>query len=233
MHRHRLTCLLSLCAVALLAALPGWSGLTDFSPGLIEAMQKRFGAEAPRRLQQFQSAISQIRRQAGADGIRNAVQTASGKAELPWLQKVNDFFNKVPYLTDQEHWGVPDYWATPAEMVASWGGDCEDYAIAKYMSLKELGFPVERLRITYVRAVKIGETHMVLAYYPYPSADPLILDNLVDEVQPASQRTDLIPVYSFNDEDLWLASGVNRKGGASTVRLWREVIERMEKEKRM
>jgi predicted transglutaminase-like cysteine proteinase len=140
MHRQRLTCLLSLCAVALLAALPVWSGLTDFSPGLIDAMQKRFGAEAPRRLQLFQSALSKIRRDAGADGLRAAIQTANGKAELALLQKVNDFFNKIPYLTDQEHWGVPDYWATPAEMVASWGGDCEDYAIAKYMSLKELGF---------------------------------------------------------------------------------------------
>ncbi|MDE2428876.1 MAG: transglutaminase-like cysteine peptidase, partial [Burkholderiales bacterium] len=131
------------------------------------------------------------------------------------------------------HWGVPDYWATPVEFVASWGGDCEDYAIAKYMALKELGIPVERLRITYVRATNIGETHMVLAYYPTPSAEPWILDNLNETIQLASARTDLVPVYSFNDEDLWLASGHTRKGGASTVRLWKELIEKMQKEQQL
>lgn len=225
---RRLTCLLSLCSLVLLTALPVWSGLTDFSQGLLDAMQKRFGQEAPRRLLQFQAVINQTKRNFSA-----AMQTADGRVELALLRRVNDILNKVPYMTDQEHWGVPDYWATPVEMIASWGGDCEDYAIAKYMTLKDLGVPIDRLRITYVRAIQIGETHMVLAYYQTPSADPLILDNLTDEVLPASQRTDLIPVYSFNDDDLWLPNGGNRKGGASTVRLWRDLIEKMEKEKRM
>ena len=101
------------------------------------------------------------------------------------------------------------------------------------MTLKELGVPVDKLRITYVRALKLNESHMVLAYYPTPDADPLILDNLTGDIRPASQRTDLEPVYSFNDDDLWTASGTERKGGATQVRLWRDLLEKMAKEQRM
>lgn len=209
------------------------SGLVDFSPGLIESAGKRFGVEGPRRLAQMQVAINKIKAAAGKDFARNVARSSDGQYEMAVLRQVNDFYNRVPYLTDQEHWGVNDYWATPVEMIASWGADCEDYAVAKYMTLKGLGIPAERLRITYVRATRIGETHMVLAYYPSPAAEPWIMDNLEDDIQPASARTDLVPVYSFNDDDLWLASGNTRKGGASTVRLWKDLIDKMAKEKRM
>lgn len=212
------------------AAIPG---LVDFSQGLINDVQKRFGPEGPRHLMQMQHAVNSIRAAAGKDFSRNMMRSADGRYEMNVLRQVNDFYNRVPYFSDQEHWGVNDYWATPVEFVASWGGDCEDYAIAKYMTLKDLGIPAERLRITYVRATRIGETHMVLAYYPAPAADPWILDNLVDEIQPGSARSDLVPVYSFNDEDLWLANGSSRKGGASSVRLWQDLIEKMQKEKRL
>jgi hypothetical protein len=74
---------------------------------------------------------------------------------------------------------------------------------------------------------------MVLAYYPSLDAEPLILDNLIGDIRPASQRPDLEPVYSFNDEDLWLANGQNRKGGSSQVRLWRELLERLAREQAM
>jgi predicted transglutaminase-like cysteine proteinase len=132
-----------------------------------------------------------------------------------------------------QHWGVMDYWATPVEMLGSFGGDCEDYSISKYLSLKQIGIPIEKLRITYVRALRLGESHMVLAYYPTPDADPLILDNLINDIRPASQRTDLEPVYGFNDDDLWVSNGATRKGGASDVRLWRDLLQRLAKEEQM
>ncbi len=74
---------------------------------------------------------------------------------------------------------------------------------------------------------------MVLAYYPTPEAEPLILDNLTRELKPASQRPDLEPVYSFNDDDLWLPSGAAKRGGASQVRLWRELKEKLAREQAM
>jgi len=129
---------------------------------------------------------------------------AVGMPDDTVLRQVNGFFNQIPYFSDIKHWGVNDYWATPVEMIGSFGGDCEDYSIGKYLSLKDIGIPVSKLRITYVRAVKLGEPHMVLAYYPTPDADPLILDNLINDIRPASQRTDLEPVYGFNDDDLWV-----------------------------
>ncbi len=128
---------------------------------------------------------------------------------------------------------MEDYWATPVEMLASNGGDCEDFSIAKYFSLKELGVPPGSLRITYVRALKFNEAHMVLAYYPTPDADPFILDNLTGKLVRASERDDLEPVYSFNDEDLWTAGASDFKGKSSQIRLWSELLAKMEKERQM
>jgi len=74
---------------------------------------------------------------------------------------------------------------------------------------------------------------MVLAYYAAPTAVPLILDNLEDEVRPASERSDLIPVYSFNDEDLLLArpgKSATNAGSPQQIRLWRSLLDKLEKE---
>ena len=220
-------------ALSCLLVTPAFSGLVDFTTGLYNYEAKRFGNAAIGHLKVMQTTVRQMKTAAGPDFTANLLKSKDINLEMPFLRKTNDFYNQVPYFSDMEHWGVEDYWATPVELVASLGGDCEDYAIAKYMTLKEIGVPVERLRITYVRAINIGETHMVLAYYPTPDADPWILDNLIPDIKRGSARTDLVPVYSFNDDDLWLANGTARKGGATTVRLWRDVIDKMEKESKL
>ena len=91
-----------------------------------------------------------------------------------------------------------DYWAAPIEALKSGKGDCEDYAIAKYMTLISMGIGAENLRITYVKATDFGQAHMVLAYYETLNEVPLILDNLNSNILPATKRPDLIPVYGFN-----------------------------------
>ena len=73
-------------------------------------------------------------------------------AERELLLDVNRVLNRVPFVEDAVHWGEEDYWATPAESMASNGADCEDYTIAKYFLLKELGVPIARLRLTYVKS---------------------------------------------------------------------------------
>ena len=107
-------------------------------------------------------------------------------------------------------------------------GDCEDYAIAKYFSLLAVGVPAARLRLVYVRArMDDGplQPHMVLAYFPVPGADPLVLDNLQDEIVPASRRDDLRPVFSFNSEGLWQGVGAVSAGDpALRLTRWREVM---------
>ncbi|MDX9944952.1 MAG: transglutaminase-like cysteine peptidase [Azonexus sp.] len=214
----------------LLACLitPGLASLVSFSDNLLKHVSRAFSPDAPQRLMIWQTLINQMRQAEAAGAILK-----ERNAESLTLRKINAFFNQVPYFNDIKHWRQEDYWATPVEMLSSYGGDCEDYSISKYLSLKEMGIPVERLRITYVRAKELNEAHMVLAYYPTPDAEPWIMDNLIPELRPASQRPDLEPVYSFNDDDLWLASGVARKGGASNVRLWRELQEKILREQRM
>lgn len=201
---------------------PVRAGLVDFSGGLLAFLEKRWGPEAPVRMNVWQRLVRETK----------TAKTA-GRPEGAGLKTVNDFFNQVPYFTDQRHWNVIDYWATPAETLGSFGGDCEDYSIAKYLSLKEIGIPISKLRITYVRALSLGESHMVLAYYPTPDADPLILDNINGDIRPASQRPDLEPVYGFNDDDLWVAGSTTRKADATNVRLWRDLLEKLAKEQRL
>lgn len=207
---------------------PVAAGLVTFSQNLLDYVSRQFSPEAPKRLLIWQKLLNDMR---GAEAI-GATQSET-KAESLTLRKINTFINQIPYYSDITHWRKEDYWATPVEMLASYGGDCEDYSIAKYLSLKELGIPIERLRITYVRAKNLNESHMVLAYYPTPDSEPLIMDNLIPELRPASQRPDLEPVYSFNDDDLWAASGVARKGGASNVRLWRDLLAKLAREQKM
>ena len=190
--------------------------------GLVERYAARFGPPGRARISGWQEFVRSI----------PAEQRRSGN-ERELLRSVNTFFNRLPFLTDLAHWKMEDYWATPAESVASNGADCEDFSIAKYFALKELGVPIQRLRITYVKAVSLNQAHMVLAYYPEPNAEPLILDNLEDWVRPASERDDLIPVYSFNDEDLLIARQGQRSasaGSSSQIRRWRALLDKLEQE---
>jgi predicted transglutaminase-like cysteine proteinase len=161
-----------------------------------------------------------------------------GIHEQAKLERVNRFFNQVPSVTDQANWGQRDYWATPVELLASNGGDCEDYALAKYFTLKAAGVPTERLRITYVRAwiarERRVESHMVLAYYPFPDADPLILDNLNPQIRTASERTDLTPTMGFNADGLWSAKQRGqhgRIGEAANIEHWNRLLARMRQER--
>lgn len=167
--------------------------------------------------------------------LLNSLSEASTHQQLT---QVNQFFNRnLRYGEDSEIWRTNDYWATPLESMQAGRADCEDYAIAKYMTLKLLGISTEKLRLIYVRA-KIGnasssisQAHMVLGYYATPSAPPLILDNLLDDLMPANQRTDLTPVFSFNDAGLWTGSATNPAANA-TERLsrWRDLLAKMQQE---
>jgi predicted transglutaminase-like cysteine proteinase len=153
------------------------------------------------------------------------IEASRGRGEPEQLGRVNEFFNRLEFVEDSVHWGQDDYWATPVETLATNGGDCEDFAVAKYFTLRSLGVAEERLRLVYVKALRLDRAHMVLTYSPAPGAVPLVLDNLAPEIKPASERPDLEPVYSFNAEGLWLAK--QRVGGSERVGRWRELLQRM------
>ncbi|KAA1173958.1 sulfate adenylyltransferase [Marinobacter salinexigens] len=189
-------------------------GAVELSNRLMTYVLETFGTEAHQRLQNWQ-------------------QLESLAANAPVdrkLRLINSFFNRVAFVSDIQHWGEEDYWATPVELLTTNGGDCEDFSIAKYLSLKSIGVPDDQLRIVYVKALELNQAHMVLAWYPQPDADPLILDNLTNDIKPASQRTDLEPVYSFNGDGLWLnKSGGERTrvGQAQKLSRWQELNSRL------
>ncbi len=166
------------------------------------------------------------------------IQESASLSELEKLRRVNEFFNRhITFTEDTALWGQVDYWATPLETLGRAAGDCEDYVIAKYITLKQMQVPIEKLRLIYVRA-RIGgaystvqQAHMVLGYYAQPNAEPLILDNLISDIRPASRRSDLFPVFSFNSDGLWVGGETNPVASA-TARLsrWRDVLVRMKQE---
>ncbi|KTD14481.1 periplasmic protein [Legionella gratiana] len=166
---------------------------------------------------------------------RVLIENSKNKSIQVQLKRVNDFFNQFEFQSDSNYQGQEDYWKAPDEFVLDGGGDCEDFSIAKYFTLLAIGVPTKQLRITYVKSIKLNQAHMVLAYYPQPIADPLVLDNLVSDILPASKRADLVPIYSFNGEGLWLAKTAGKKdkpiGNATGLSKWRQVLEHMQKGK--
>lgn len=169
--------------------------------------------------------------QSGARALQAMLAASAALDEEARLAAVNQFFNRrIQFRDDAEIWSQADYWASPLELLDKGAGDCEDYAIAKYFSLVATGVPAAKLRLVYVRALIGGpggtaQAHMVLAYYAQPAAEPLILDNLISELRPASRRPDLSPVFSFNAEGLWQGTG-GTSAGDPVARLsrWRELL---------
>ncbi|MBB4822102.1 putative transglutaminase-like cysteine proteinase [Pseudomonas alcaligenes] len=167
------------------------------------------------------------------DDWQRLLASQAGASEAEQLKEVNRFFNaKLRFTDDLALWNQVDYWATPVEALRRGAGDCEDYAIAKYISLRHLGVPAEKLRITYVKALRLNQAHMVLTYYEKPDAVPLVLDNLIGSILPASQRSDLLPVYAFNGEGLWLTNqgGGKKVGDAKRLSRWQDLLKKMKAE---
>ncbi len=167
--------------------------------------------------------------------LREAAQTDT---EQQKLEIVNQFVHQyVRYRLDRRLYGVEDYWASPLETLGNGLGDCEDYAILQYVSLRQAGISDDRLRLIYVNArtggprSSITQAHMVLGYYVTPTSEPLILDSLIANIRPASERGDLSPVFSFNSEGLW-AGGATSPAASATARLsrWRNLLEKIQQE---
>lgn len=174
-----------------------------------------------------------------ANRWQELLQTLDGQPERDQVLQVNAFFHRhIRYQRDEILYRQNDYWASPMETLGYGRGDCEDWAIAKYISLRQLGISDDKLRLIYVRAriggpnSRLSEAHMVLGYYETPDAVPLIMDSLIGNVLPATERDDLSPVFSFNAAGLWAGQGASRANASPLARLslWRDVIERMQQE---
>jgi len=181
---------------------------------VLQKAQEKYGQEARNRLASWEDLLNH-----------------NGITDREKLEKINSFLNKkIVFVNDADLYGVKDYWATPVEFISRGAGDCEDFAIAKYFSLKIMGVSEEKIRIAYVKALQYNIFHMVMLYYSNPGAEPLILDNLVDSITPASERRDLMPIFTFNGAGLWLAHDRGQgklAGKSSRLTAWNDLMQRM------
>jgi predicted transglutaminase-like cysteine proteinase len=210
---------LSLWLVALLVISPGLGAGWDFS-AISTRTERLYGPATPAARQRIAEWAALL-------------NTPSQGRIQDTLKQVNQFFNaRMAFRDDIVVWKQQDYWATPIEFLRKGAGDCEDFALAKYFTLREMGVPANQLRITYVKALELNQAHMVVTWYSTPTAIPLVLDNLKTAILPATQRTDLLPVYAFNGEGLWLpqSGGNKRVGDSKRLSRWQDLLTRMRAE---
>ena len=205
-HFRRLALVLGLAALA-------WSG--GASAGQTAASNEQlFGTEEihSTNLQMFPKWRGTIDRYAGEQKTcdpakchlkewQALVERLRGKDLMTELREVNREMNAKPYITDPVNWNLPDYWATPFQFLRK-DGDCEDYAIAKYMALRNLGVSVDDMRIVVLQDMNLGIAHAILAVYI--KGTPYILDNQISTVIPAKAIHHYKPVYSVNENGWWL-----------------------------
>lgn len=119
------------------------------------------------------------------------------------LVEVNKFLNppKRRYITDPINWGMKDYWESPAEFFNK-HGDCEDYAITKYLSLRSLGWPAEKMRIVVLQDMNLNIAHAVLVVQL--NGKGYVLDNQISQLVTDDQILHYRPIYSINENAWWL-----------------------------
>jgi predicted transglutaminase-like cysteine proteinase len=181
-----------LILISLLVVTALFAGTTGrfFVPGkLLDSYKATYGSQAVRRLESLLSMMDQ----------------QHGLPEEQIVINVNHFFNQLEYRSDIKTWHKSDYWASRLEFLGKGQGDCEDFAVAKFLTMIQLGVPGEKIFLTYVRARGFADAaHLVTTYYKKTGTVPFVLDNYIKKIMPATQRPDLVPVYSFTARDLYI-----------------------------
>ncbi|MEZ5930728.1 MAG: transglutaminase-like cysteine peptidase [Alphaproteobacteria bacterium] len=136
------------------------------------------------------------------------IKANKGKAQRAQLEAVNGFVNQWRYRTDDANYKTSDYWASPAEFFSR-SGDCEDYAIAKYVTLRQMGFSADQLRLVVVKDMKQNLAHAILA--AYVDGEVFILDNVNGKVRSQAEVTEYAPYYSVNEQARWAHAAASAK----------------------
>jgi predicted transglutaminase-like cysteine proteinase len=132
---------------------------------------------------------------------REFIRSIESKPLQAQIEEVNDWSNKHPYVEDQLNWGLNDYWETPLEFMEI-NGDCEDYAISKYYSMRALGLSADKMRIIIVQDFNLGGIiHAVLGVYDHDEL--YILDNQIKQVMPAMRIYHYRPIFGINENAWW------------------------------
>ncbi len=135
------------------------------------------------------------------DNWDTMLEKLQGKDRMTQIDTINRYMNQSRYIIDPINWGVPDYWETPGQFFIR-EGDCEDYAITKYMSLKRLGLDPKKMRIVVLQDLNLNIAHAVLIIQI--NGKNLVLDNQIENVVEAKTIRHYKPFYSINEEAWWL-----------------------------
>ena len=178
------------------AYYPKLFGSTEKKSNSLTAFTKWTGMFA-----RFDAAMNSANGQQAMEDFRSKIEDLKGQPLHKMAAGVNSIVNQVRYVTDNKNYGQNDYWATPVEFFAK-GGDCEDYAIAKYTALRALGVPEDRLRVAIVQDLQKNVPHAILIVYTDQGA--MILDNQIKTAVQAERVAHYKPIFSINRDAWWL-----------------------------
>lgn len=170
-----------------LANLPARQSPAGFLRYMVEAQFEKEGQE------QFTHAVKNY------DTLDKTAWNEFSK-DLKTVIDINEKINSIPYIPDEDNYKEDDYWAAPQEMIAHRGGDCEDYAIAKYFALIQMGFDEKTLKILVVDVPSAHAAHAVLLI-----GNSLVLNNGISEIYPIQSYVlsgYYVPLYTINQEGL-------------------------------
>src|SRR5262245_54241810 len=166
-------CRLGVAAAVLAVALATATAQAASSP-FAQSSERRF--DALLRLPQWQQILRQLPQQEaqvracmrglicadpGALRLATITERSLGQSRDIQIEEVNSAINHEPYREDREQFGRDDVWQTPVSF-ARQGGDCEDYAIAKYFVLRLLGFTDANLRVVVLTRDNWEQVHALL-----------------------------------------------------------------------
>jgi len=144
---------------------------------------------------------SENKNECGVEDWLSFIESIKTLPELEQIHKVNEYANSRPYVLDIDNYDIDDYWATPNEFLQR-NGDCEDFAIIKMLSLKKLGFDVNKMRVVVVQDTNLRIPHAVMSIDR--DGETLILDNQIKEVISDKYIYHYVPVYSINEKSWWM-----------------------------
>lgn len=175
-------------------------------PKLFGSAEKRSGSlgaftKWTTMFDRFDAALSTSAGQQSINQFKSQIEFLRGLPVNQMVDGVNQVVNRIPYVNDSEIYGKSDYWATPMEFMKN-GGDCEDYAITKYVALRALGVPEQRMRILILQDMQKNIPHAILIVYT--DNGPVLLDNQIKSVTPLERVSHYKPIFSINREGWWL-----------------------------
>lgn len=160
----------------------------------------------------FDAALNTTGGQQTMNNFKSQIEFLRGLPMNKMVSGVNEIVNRVPYINDINIYGQSDYWATPIEFLKN-GGDCEDFAITKYVALRALGVPEERMRVLVLQDMQKNIPHAVLVVYTDNGA--MVLDNQIKNVTNVDRISHYKPIFSINREGWWLHT--KPKGNVTVV----------------